>query len=160
MLEVTAQKGQTYAMKPDIHPEYRPVVFLDQSAGESFITNSTIDTSETIEWEDGNTYPLAKVEISAMSHPFFTGTMKIVDTAGRVERFERRYGKRKKAAAEPAAEAAPAEAEAAPEATDPVADEKAREKAKNRAEAKAEAAAAAKADEPEAPEAADTTEEE
>ncbi len=87
-------------MKPDIHPTYRPVVFLDQSAGESFITNSTIETSETVEWEDGNTYPLAKVEISAASHPFFTGTMKIVDTAGRVERFERRYGRRKKAAGE------------------------------------------------------------
>jgi len=83
-------------MKQDIHPEYRPVVFQDQSAGTSFITRSTIETAETVEWEDGNTYPLAKVEISSASHPFFTGTMKIVDTAGRVERFERRYGKRRK----------------------------------------------------------------
>ncbi len=103
-------------MKPDIHPEYRPVVFHDQSAGESFITNSTIQTADTIEWEDGNTYPLAKVEISAASHPFFTGTMKIVDTAGRVERFERRYGRRKKAAGgdEAAAEAPAAAAAPAP----------------------------------------------
>ena len=84
-------------MKPDIHPNYRPVVFQDASADFTFLTRSTIETSETIEWEDGNTYPLAKVEISSASHPFFTGTMKIVDTAGRVERFERRYGRRRKA---------------------------------------------------------------
>ncbi len=82
-------------MKSDIHPNYRPVVFQDASADFSFITRSTIETEETIEWEDGNTYPLAKVEISSASHPFFTGQMKIVDTAGRVERFERRYGRRK-----------------------------------------------------------------
>ena len=86
-------------MKSDIHPEYRPVVFQDMSAGTSFIIRSTIATSETVTWEDGNEYPLAKVVISSTSHPFFTGTMTIVDTAGRVERFERRYGKRKKPAA-------------------------------------------------------------
>ncbi len=84
-------------MKPDIHPEYRLVVFQDTSADHSFITRSTISTSETIKWEDGNEYPLRRVEISSESHPFFTGTMKIVDTAGRVERFERRYGRRKSA---------------------------------------------------------------
>jgi large subunit ribosomal protein L31 len=83
-------------MKPDIHPNYRPVVFMDASADFSFLTKSTIETNETIEWEDGNTYPLAKVDISSASHPFFTGQMKIVDTAGRVERFERRYGRRRK----------------------------------------------------------------
>ena len=83
-------------MKPDIHPEYREVVFQDTSSGTAFLTRSTIDTSETIEWDDGNEYPLAKVEISSEGHPFFTGTMTIVDTAGRVERFERRYGKRRK----------------------------------------------------------------
>jgi large subunit ribosomal protein L31 len=83
-------------MKPDIHPTYRFVVFQDQSSGTSFLTRSTIETGETVTWEDGNTYPLAKVEISAASHPFFTGQMKIVDTAGRVERFERRYGRRRK----------------------------------------------------------------
>ena len=85
-------------MKADIHPNYRPVVFQDTTSGESFITRSTIETEETITWEDGNEYPLAKVVISSTSHPFFTGTMTIVDTAGRVERFERRYGKRKRAA--------------------------------------------------------------
>jgi large subunit ribosomal protein L31 len=83
-------------MKPDIHPEYRPVVFQDPGADFAFLTRSTIRTSDTIVWEDGNTYPLAKVEISSASHPFFTGQMKIVDTAGRVERFEKRYGRRKK----------------------------------------------------------------
>ena len=84
-------------MKPDIHPEYRPVVFQDTSSGEMFLTRSTIATGDTVEWTDGNTYPLAKVEISSASHPFFTGTMTIVDTAGRVERFERRYGRRERA---------------------------------------------------------------
>ena len=83
-------------MKTDIHPDYHPVVFLDAAADFSFLTKSTIQTNETIEWEDGNTYMLAKVEISSASHPFFTGTMKIIDTAGRVERFERRYGGRRK----------------------------------------------------------------
>jgi large subunit ribosomal protein L31 len=87
-------------MKSDIHPEYQYVVFQDVSAGTSFLTRSTISTKETVTWDDGNEYPLAKVEISSESHPFFTGTMKIVDTAGRVERFEKRYGRRKQAAGE------------------------------------------------------------
>ena len=98
-------------MKPDIHPEYREVVFLDTQNGTSFITRSTIATEETTT-VDGVEYPLAKVEISAASHPFYTGTMTIIDTAGRVERFEKRYGRRKqrKAAAEeaPAADETPA----------------------------------------------------
>ena len=80
-------------MKRDIHPDYRPVVFQDASANFAFLTRSTIRTNETIVWEDGETYPLARVEISSASHPFFTGKQKLVDTAGRVERFERRYGK-------------------------------------------------------------------
>jgi large subunit ribosomal protein L31 len=71
-------------------------VFQDTSSGDKILTRSTIETNETTTWEDGNEYPLAKVEISAFTHPFFTGQMKIVDTAGRVERFERRYGSRKK----------------------------------------------------------------
>ena len=87
-------------MKSEIHPDYRLVVFQDQSAGTSFLTRSTISTSDTITWDDGNEYPLAKVEISSASHPFFTGQMKIVDTAGRVERFERRYGRRGKGSAD------------------------------------------------------------
>ena len=101
-------------MQSEIHPQYRPVVFQDVSAGTSFITRSTIVTNETVTWEDGNEYPLAKVEISSASHPFFTGRQKLVDTGGRVERFRRRYEgaeikskKRQKAeaSAEPADEA-------------------------------------------------------
>ena len=72
------------------------MVFRDASADFAFLTQSTVETSDTIEWTDGNTYPLASVELSSASHPFFTGQMKIVDTAGRVERFERRYGQRRK----------------------------------------------------------------
>lgn len=83
-------------MRPDIHPEYRQVVFHDSSSGEQWLTRSTIGTTETVTFADGNEYPMAKVELSSYSHPFFTGQMKIVDTAGRVERFERRYGRRKK----------------------------------------------------------------
>ena len=99
-------------MKPEIHPEYRDVVFLDTQNGTSFITRSTISTEETTS-VDGVEYPLAKVEISAASHPFYTGTMTIIDTAGRVERFEKRYGRRKqRGAAEAAAEEAPAPAPA------------------------------------------------
>ena len=96
-------------MKPEIHPEYRDVVFLDTQNGTSFITRSTIQCEETTTVE-GVEYPLAKVEISAASHPFYTGTMTIIDTAGRVERFEKRYGRRKQKGGAP--EPAPA-AEAA-----------------------------------------------
>lgn len=84
-------------MKPGIHPEYRYVIFQDSSSGDQILTRSTIETAETGTWTDGTEYPLAKVEISAFTHPFFTGQMKIVDTAGRVERFERRYGRRRNA---------------------------------------------------------------
>lgn len=80
-------------MKPDIHPEYRPVVFQDTSNGWAFLTRSTIRTGDTIDWEDGRTYPLAKVEVSSASHPFYTGKQNIIDTAGRVERYRRRYAK-------------------------------------------------------------------
>lgn len=96
-------------MKPDIHPNYRPVVFQDTSSDLKFLTKSTIDTSDTIEWEDGNTYPLAKVEISSASHPFYTGKQILVDTTGRVERFRRRYGQSGTASKK---DAAPAEADA------------------------------------------------
>ena len=83
-------------MQADIHPNYRYVVFQDTSSGDRILTRSTISSSETVVWDDGNEYPLAKVEISAFTHPFFTGTMKIIDTAGRVERFQKRYGDRKR----------------------------------------------------------------
>ncbi len=80
-------------MKPDLHPDYRPVVYQDTSSDFAFLTRSTIKTDETIEWEDGNTYPLAKLEISSASHPFYTGKQILVDSGGRVERFRRRYAK-------------------------------------------------------------------
>ncbi|MEW1718060.1 type B 50S ribosomal protein L31 [Streptomyces sp. NPDC093109] len=80
-------------MKPRIHPVSRPVVYRDRAAGTAFLTRSTADSSRRVEWEDGNTYPVIDVEISSASHPFYTGKGRVVDTAGRVERFERRYGK-------------------------------------------------------------------
>ena len=81
-------------MKQEIHPDnYRPVVFKDMSNEDTFITRSTINAKESIEI-DGVTYPLVKVEISSTSHPFYTGKSKLVDTAGRVDKFMSRYGKR------------------------------------------------------------------
>ena len=80
-------------MKADIHPEYREVVFQDLSSDCAFLTRSTIKTKETIKWEDGNEYPLVKVEVSSASHPFYTGKHKLMDTGGRVDRFKRRYNK-------------------------------------------------------------------
>ncbi len=81
-------------MKKDVHPEeYRLVVFKDMSNGYSFLSRSTTPTNETVEWEDGNEYPLIKLEISHKSHPFYTGKMKLVDTAGRVDKFKKRYAK-------------------------------------------------------------------
>ena len=78
-------------MKNEIHPEYREVVFQDMSCDFKFITRSTIATREKIEFE-GKEYPLIKIEVSAESHPFFTGKHKIVDTAGRVEKFRQKFG--------------------------------------------------------------------
>ncbi|GMA34176.1 type B 50S ribosomal protein L31 [Demequina litorisediminis] len=80
-------------MKKGIHPRYEPIVFRDKSADFAFLTRSTATSSQTITWEDGNEYPVIDVEISAASHPFYTGQAKVMDTAGRVERFRRRYGK-------------------------------------------------------------------
>ncbi|ANH94486.1 50S ribosomal protein L31 [Streptomyces sp. SAT1] len=80
-------------MKPGIHPEYRPVVFCDRAAGFAFLTRSTATSDRTVDWEDGHTYPVIDVEISSASHPFYTGTQRVLDTAGRVERFQRRYGR-------------------------------------------------------------------
>ena len=79
-------------MKSDIHPAYAPVVFRDLASGATFVTRSTVKSDKTIEWEDGNSYPVIDVEISSASHPFYTGNARVVDTAGRVERFNRRYG--------------------------------------------------------------------
>lgn len=90
MLQASGQKG-VEKMKKDIHPEYRKVVFLDTSSGFKFLSGSTKDSEETIEWEDGNTYPLIRVEISSASHPFYTGTQKADRVGGRVDRFKKKY---------------------------------------------------------------------
>lgn len=81
-------------MKKDIHPDYKEVIFHDTSSDFKFKTRSTIKSKETIEWEDGKEYPLVKVEVSSASHPFFTGKKLFVDTAGRVEKFQKKYGKK------------------------------------------------------------------
>ncbi|WP_249869338.1 type B 50S ribosomal protein L31 [Oceanobacillus saliphilus] len=78
-------------MKKEIHPEYRKVVFLDTSSDYKFLSGSTRGSNETIEWEDGNTYPLIKVEISSDSHPFYTGKQKADTVGGRVDRFKKKY---------------------------------------------------------------------
>ena len=81
-------------MKKGIHPAYREVVFLDTSSDFKLLTRSTAHTKDSIQWEDGKEYPLVKVEISAASHPFYTGKKIFVDTAGRVEKFQRKYKKK------------------------------------------------------------------
>lgn len=81
-------------MKPGIHPDYHPVVFQDSSTGATFLTRSTATSEQTIDWPDGRRYPLIVVDVTADSHPFWTGRGRVVDTAGRVERFRRRYGDR------------------------------------------------------------------
>jgi large subunit ribosomal protein L31 len=78
-------------MKKGIHPNYRPVVFQDAAANFAFLSSSCVETDETIKWTDGKEYPLCKLDISSASHPFFTGKMKLVDTTGRVQKFQDRY---------------------------------------------------------------------
>jgi len=80
-------------MKKDIHPNYRIVVFKDVSSNTSYITRSCVRTNDTIKWEDGNEYPLYKINVSSSSHPFYTGQKVLVDTAGRVEKFRNRYNR-------------------------------------------------------------------
>ena len=91
-------------MKEGIHPEYRDVVFLDTSTGAQFLTRSTIKSNEKTKYE-GKEYPVVKVEISSASHPFFTGKMKYVDSAGRVEKFQRKYNWEKRKGAKETEEA-------------------------------------------------------
>ena len=84
-------------MKPGIHPDYQPVIFLDTASNHSFLTRAVIDIKgrEKMKWADGKEYPVVKVEVSSESHSFYTGKHKIMDTAGRVEKFKRRYSKKK-----------------------------------------------------------------
>lgn len=85
-------------MKLGIHPAYRPVVFRDKGADSAFLTRSTLTSDKTIEWTDGNTYPVIDVDVSAASHPFWTGRQRLLDTAGRVEKFRQKYAKHGKTA--------------------------------------------------------------
>ncbi|UHQ20860.1 type B 50S ribosomal protein L31 [Lysobacter sp. KIS68-7] len=82
-------------MKAGIHPEYRPVVFHDVTSDFKILTRSTLSSKETVKWEDGQEYPLVKVEISSATHPFYTGKNKVIDTSGRVDKFRKRYGAQK-----------------------------------------------------------------
>ena len=93
MICLYLQSEKRGGMKKDIHPEYRPVIFWDTQVDHKFLTKSTIKSEETIKWEDGNTYPVIKLEVSSASHPFYTGKKIFVDTAGRVEKFNRKYKK-------------------------------------------------------------------
>jgi len=79
-------------MKADIHPNYREVVFQDVGGDFAILTRSTVNTNETIKWEDGNEYPLVKIDISSATHPFYTGKQKILDTEGRIEKFKKKFG--------------------------------------------------------------------
>ena len=100
--------------KQELHPkDYAPVVFSDEAAGFAFLTKSTAKSNDTIKWEDGNEYPLVKIQISSASHPFFTGEDKIIDTDGGVDRFKARAEKaaKMKAALENKAKKAAREAE-------------------------------------------------
>ncbi len=78
-------------MKDAIHPQYHPVVFKDAATGEMILTRSTMSSEKTVEWTDGKTYPVIQLEVTSFSHPFYTGTQRIVDTEGRIERFKKRY---------------------------------------------------------------------
>ena len=81
-------------MKKGIHPEYREVLFHDISVDEYFLIGSTLKTDKTKEWEDGKTYPYYPLDVSSASHPFYTGKQKILDTGRRVQKFEKRFGKK------------------------------------------------------------------
>ena len=85
-------------MKSGIHPTYHPVIFLDTASNHPILTRSAIDTKgrETMKWTDGKEYPVVKIEISSESHPHYTGKQKVMDTAGRIEKFKRRYTSKKK----------------------------------------------------------------
>lgn len=91
-------------MKPNTHPAYNEVIFFDTSCDFKFLTRSTLEVKggEKMKWTDGNEYPLVKIEVSSESHPFYTGKHKIMDTAGRIDKFRQRYAK--KPAAEKAAD--------------------------------------------------------
>ena len=100
-------------MKKEIHPEYRTVLFHDVSVDKYYLIPSTLETDQTKEWEDGNTYPYCPLDVSSASHPFYTGQNKIIDTGGRVERFKKRFSKKAAVKSAPSEEVT----KEAPEAT-------------------------------------------
>jgi large subunit ribosomal protein L31 len=81
-------------MKPDIHPKYHPVVFQDVTTEFSFLSQSTMTSKEKVKWEDGQEYPVVKIDVSSASHPFYTGKQKTIDTGGRVDKFRKRYAQK------------------------------------------------------------------
>jgi large subunit ribosomal protein L31 len=91
---VRLRKNIDFDMKNDIHPNYKEVIFHDLSSDFKFLSRSTMQPKETMKWEDGKEYPVIKVEVSSASHPFYTGKKLFVDTAGRVEKFKNKYGKK------------------------------------------------------------------
>ena len=106
-------------MKDSIHPEYKPVVFYDVSADYKVLTRSTVEAKDTIEWEDGNTYPVVRFDLSSASHSFYTGKeQQLSDKGGRIEQFRRRYEQQQatKAAEEAATVESPVSEESAPAA--------------------------------------------
>ena len=127
-------------MKKDIHPEYREVLFHDTSVDEYFLVSSTLNTDQTKEWTDGKTYPYCVLDISSASHPFYTGKQKFVNEGGRVDKFKKRFGDRKKVVA--AVEETPVEEVTAAEV---VAEETAKVVAEETAEAPIEEVAAEEA---------------
>lgn len=82
-------------MKPDIHPNYRPVVFQDTSSDFAMLCRSTAESKETTTWTDGNEYPVIKLDVSSKSHPFYTGKQTVSDTTGKIDKFRQRYGIKK-----------------------------------------------------------------
>jgi len=81
-------------MKKGLHPDYKDVIFWDTSSDFKFLSRSTLNTKDMMKWTDGKEYPVIKVEVSSASHPFFTGKKMFVDTAGRVEKFQKKYNKK------------------------------------------------------------------
>tara|TARA_Y100000768_G_C23523344_1_gene471409 strand:- start:81 stop:563 length:483 start_codon:yes stop_codon:yes gene_type:complete len=140
-------------VKKEIHPEYRTVLFHDVSVDKYYLIPSTLETDQTKEWEDGNTYPYCPLDVSSASHPFYTGQNKIIDTGGRVERFKKRFSKKKAAVkAAPTEESAQEETPLAVEKEDVKASASAEELTKETPEApieeNSEAAEAAPTDAP------------
>ena len=98
---------QEFEMKKDIHPEYREVLFHDTSVDKYWLIRSTMQSDQSKEWTDGNTYPYCPLDVSSASHPFYTGEQRLIDTGGRVERFRKRFGNTSKSS--PSKEETPTE---------------------------------------------------